>query len=415
MEAVVGFVACSAGEVEGLPRWGRVVPGDTIVPWRVVDEAGRPVGPIEVFVRELMACGASPASARSYCYGLLRWWRWLMVVDVAWDRATPDEAREFVLWLTQARKPRNSLRTASARTAGTVNVVTRKPYLDDRYQARTVRHGNAVIRSFYEFWLERGGGPLINPIPLDKAVGWRRRSGEVGERPQAPGRVRYNPKLPKRSPREVPDGQWKAFFGELRSNRDRALVAIAVSCAARAAELLGLRGVDIDWGEQLVCVVRKGSRAQQWLPVSSEALVWLRLYLSEVGEIDPSGPLWWTLRRRDHGAGLTRQPLNYEALRAVLRRLNARLGTNWTFHDLRHTAALRMARDDRLSMRDVQMILGHAHLSTTADVYAMEEQAQVLRQVAHYLAERQRPRRPVEVTSRYDQSDLSVLFGGDQP
>jgi len=29
-------------------------------------------------------------------------------------------------------------------------------------------------------------------------------------------------------------------------------------------------------------------------------------------------------------------------------------------HDLRHTAALRMARDEALSLRDVQAILGHA-------------------------------------------------------
>jgi integrase/recombinase XerD len=61
--------------------------------------------------------------------------------------------------------------------------------------------------------------------------------------------------------------------------------------------------------------------------------------------------------------------MNYEALRAVFRRANECLGTNWSMHDLRHTAALRMSRDDTLTMRDVQTILGHAHLSTTADIY----------------------------------------------
>jgi hypothetical protein len=49
-------------------------------------------------------------------------------------------------------------------------------------------------------------------------------------------------------------------------------------------------------------------------------------------------PLWWTLRRRDHGDGLRRQPMNYEALRAVFRRVNALLGTNYSMHDLRHYA-----------------------------------------------------------------------------
>jgi len=59
--------------------------------------------------------------------------------------------------LGQAAKPRSSPRTGSAATAGTVNEVTRKRYLGDQYEPRTVRHGNAVLRSFYEFWIELGG------------------------------------------------------------------------------------------------------------------------------------------------------------------------------------------------------------------------------------------------------------------
>ncbi len=50
------------------------------------------------------------------------------------------------------------------------------------------------------------------------------------------------------------------------------MLALALSNGARAGELLSLRGVDIDWGDQLVRVIRKGSRAEQWLPVSAEAL-----------------------------------------------------------------------------------------------------------------------------------------------
>lgn len=48
-----------------------------------------------------------------------------------------------------------------------------------------------------------------------------------------------------------------------------------------------------------------------------------------------------------------------------LNRANALLGANWTLHDLRHTAAYRMARDPKLALTDVQWILGHAHLTTT--------------------------------------------------
>ena len=143
--------------------------------------------------------------------------------------------------------------------------------------------------------------------------------------------------------------------------------------------------------------------------------MWIRLYLAELDALEPHEPLWWTLRRRDRGDGLCRQPMNYEALRAVFRRVNSLLGTNYSMHDLRHTAALRMSRDDALSMRDVQVIFGHAHLSTTADVYLVEDEAQVIRRVQqHLIAREQRIQQPAPspVAVGYDAGDLSVLFGG---
>ncbi|MGW2425579.1 tyrosine-type recombinase/integrase [Streptomyces sp. NPDC001709] len=400
-----------------LPQWGRVATDPGVVPWLVFDEEGKVVQPVRRFLIDFIARDNRNGSVRSYAYDLLRWWRWLRVVDVEWHRATSVEVRDFVLWLRAARKPRRSARTHSAAIAGTTNPITKKTYLDDRYKPRTIRHSNAVLRSFYDFWIETGGGPLVNPVPLARSD---RRRPHAHHNPLEPyrgeGRLRYNPKVPRRRPRQMPDERWNELFAALRSNRDRAILALAVSNGARASELLGVRGVDLDWGDQLVRVVRKGTLAEQWLPASPEAFVWIRLYLAEGPPLAPQAPLWWTLRRRDHGEGLAYQVMNYEALRAVFRRVNALLGTNWSMHDLRHTAALRMARDESLSLRDVQTILGHAHLSTTADVYLVEEEAQVIRRVQEHLAELKDRVKvpPPAVAGGYEASDLDVLFGGGQ-
>lgn len=327
-----------------------MAPDPGVVPWLVFDSDGRAVPSVHRFLVDFVARDNRPGSVRSYAYDLLRWWRWLRAVEMDWDRVTSAEVRDFVLWMGLAAKSRTFARTVSATTAGTTNPITGKTYLDDRYKPRTIRHSNAVLRSFYEFWIESGGWLLTNPVPLASTD---RRRPHAHHNPQEPyraeGRLRYNPPVPRRQPREVPDERWHQLFAVLGSNRDRALLALGLSNGARAAELLGLRGVDLDWGDQLVRVIRKGSRIEQWLPASPEAFVWLRLYLAERPPLDPQGPLWWTLRRRDHGDGLAYQPMNYEALRAVIRRVNAWLGTNWSMHDLRHTAALRMARDERLS------------------------------------------------------------------
>ena len=138
-------------------------------------------------------------------------------------------------------------------------------------------------------------------------------------------------------------------------------MAFWVSAGVRASELLGATQGDADPGQQLITVVRKGSRALQPVPASADAFVWLRLYQAQMAGLVPSGrdqPLWWTLRRPF-------RPLAYHAAHRMFTRASAALGANWSLHDLRHTAAYRMARDPQMPLTDVQWVLGHAHLSTT--------------------------------------------------
>jgi site-specific recombinase XerD len=147
----------------------------------------------------------------------------------------------------------------------------------------------------------------------------------------------------------------------LPSHRDRALVAFYVSTGARASELLSATLAGIDPGRQLITVVRKGSRELQELPASTDAFVWLRLYQVEMAELIPKGrrqPLWWAARR-------PARPLTYHAVHRMFERVTARAGTTATLHSLRHTAAYRMAEDPALPLTDVQLVLGHAQLTTT--------------------------------------------------
>ena len=147
----------------------------------------------------------------------------------------------------------------------------------------------------------------------------------------------------------IPDDLFNELFARLGSHRDRALVAFWVSTGARAAELLGATQEDADPGQQLITVIRKGSRAAQPLPASPDAFVWLRLYQQQMHGRIPAGrrqPLWWTLRQPP-------APLSYHAAHRMFERASALLGANWTLHDLRHSAAHRMARDPALPLADV--------------------------------------------------------------
>jgi site-specific recombinase XerC len=348
---------------------------------------------------------------------LLRWWRFLWAVEVAWEQATRAEARDFCSWIQLVDKPiRPHWRYpdggapgagAARAAAGAPNPVTGKPSAGLKYAAATVAHCESVLRGFYDFHLEAGSGPLVNPFPLV------RRGGRVNahHNPMEPfvaGRTgRYRPRLPARLPRQIPDERFDPLFAGLSCDRDRALVAFWVSTGARASELLGASVADVDPGQQLITVVRKGTRALQQLPASPDAFVWLRLYQARMQGLVPAGrdqPLWWTLRRPFRA-------LTYDAARLMFNRANAALGANWSLHDLRHSAAYRMARDPSMPLTDVQWVLGHAHLSTTQR-YLNPVPADVIAGVlAFHDRRRKAPGAPEPSAASYRPESLTTLFG----
>jgi integrase len=397
-------------------------------PYRLVDPSGEVVGPVTVYLRDLQAAGRTAATQRSYGMDLLRWFRFCWAIGVAWDQATRSEARDFCRWIQIAAKPggpgRRTERGGSAGEAAAgiapaapkrraANPVTGKPGPGGRYAASTAAHCESVLRQFYDFHLEVGSGPMVNPFPLDR----QRQGGRAGahHNPMAAHRDErsglFRPRLAQRIPRSIPDERFSELFAQLTSHRDRALVALWVSTGARAAELLGATAGDADAGQQLITVIRKGTGLMQQLPASPDAFVWLRLYQAQMQGLVPGGldqPLWWTLRRPF-------RPLAYHAAHRMFTRASAVLGANWTLHDLRHTAASRMARDPAVPLTDVQWVLGHARLSTTQK-YVTPLPGDVIASVAAFHARRAGPQAMPEggrdvLSSGYRPESLKVLFG----
>jgi site-specific recombinase XerD len=369
-------------------------------PYRVIDPAGEVVGPVGEFLKELQACGRSEATQRSYGHDLLRWFRFLWAVQVPWGQATRVEARDFCRWVQTGSKP------ASVRWKRSDALPAAS---GGKYAPRTAAHGETVLRAFYDFHVDTGAGPMVNPFPLVR----ERRGNRIGahHNPMQPHRNErvglYRPKLVDRPPRCIPDERFNELFAGLGSHRDRALVAFFVSTGARASELLDACCGDVDAGSQLITVIRKGSRAAQPLPASPDAFVWLRLYQAEFHGRVPTGrddPLWQTLRRPFRA-------LTYHAARAMLIRVNSILGTDYSIHDLRHTAAYRMARDPDMPLTDVQWILGHAQLTTTQIYTSAPVEETIASILAHQARRAAGPSTPAAISPEYRSESLDVLFG----
>ena len=398
-------------DVTGLvvPRVGAVRPADDpTLPWIVVDETSEPVEPVSDFLRTFLACGNSPASCRSYAYDLLRWLRFLAAADVGWHRAQRTEVRDFVLWLRTSDNPARRRRRPDAPAPGSVNGRTGKPYLRTGYAPATINHAVAVLSAFYDYHLQTGLGPVVSPVPPQSRDGRRL---DAHHNPLEPFRLHrrgaYRQKQPDRLPRAVPDDVLDDLFAGLACNRDRALFHMFLASGARAAELLGMTVHDARPGDGRIYVATKGlGGIKQACPASPEAFSWLALYLGELAQEGhrpgPGEPLWWTRRQ-------PLRPLTYTALRAVLNRINERIGANVTAHDLRHTLCLRLVADPAITLVDAQQVMRHANITTTG-AYLRPRPDEVIARVHEHYA-RPRPEPSPLAGWDYDPADLADVFG----
>ncbi|MEU7598859.1 hypothetical protein AB0B79_38525, partial [Streptomyces sp. NPDC039022] len=89
-----------------LPESGQMLAtGDAWESYRLIDRHGLRVEPVAVYFKDLLAADTPATTLRSYGNDLLRWWRFLWALDIEWDRAVREDAREFMLWIQSADKP----------------------------------------------------------------------------------------------------------------------------------------------------------------------------------------------------------------------------------------------------------------------------------------------------------------------
>jgi integrase/recombinase XerD len=173
------------------------------------------------------------------------------------------------------------------------------------------------------------------------------------------------PKRAPRFPKSVSEGDVEALLGAPDAGtplgvRDRAMLEVLYASGLRVSELVGLKTFEADLDAGVLRILGKGSK-ERLVPLGEEAADWVRRYLREARPRLMKRASSDALFVTERGAGMTRQAF-WHAIKRHGR--SALPGKSLSPHVLRHAFATHLINHGA-DLRMVQMLLGHADISTT--------------------------------------------------
>jgi integrase/recombinase XerD len=172
-------------------------------------------------------------------------------------------------------------------------------------------------------------------------------------------------KQPPRFPKTLTESQVEALLaapdvGTPLGLRDRTMLELMYASGLRVSELVLLKSIELGLNEGVLRVTGKGSKTRL-VPFGEEARAWIERYLKEARGAILNGQIDDALFVTSRGGPMTRQMfwtlIKKNAIRAGI---NAPLSP----HTLRHAFATHLLNHGA-DLRVVQLLLGHADISTT--------------------------------------------------
>lgn len=174
-----------------------------------------------------------------------------------------------------------------------------------------------------------------------------------------------NAKQPLRVPKTLSEAQVEALLAAPDVDkplglRDRAMLELLYACGLRVSELVTLKTIQVGLAEGCLRVTGKGSK-ERLVPFGDEAHGWLTRYLADARAAILGGQSSQALFVTARGGAMTRQ-MFWKLIKAHASR--AGIDAPLSPHTLRHAFATHLLNHGA-DLRAVQMLLGHADISTT--------------------------------------------------
>lgn len=172
-------------------------------------------------------------------------------------------------------------------------------------------------------------------------------------------------KQPPRSPKTLSENQVEALLAapDVESPlglRDRCMLELMYASGLRVSELVGLKVVEVGMNEGVLRITGKGSKTRL-VPFGEQARVWIERYLHEARSAILQAQIDDAMFVTARGGAMSRQ-----MFWILIKKYASQAGINAPLspHTLRHAFATHLLNHGA-DLRVVQLLLGHADISTT--------------------------------------------------
>lgn len=332
------------------------------VSWIVLDDCYLPIKPVLIFLKFQEDLARSPNTVRASAHHLKLFWEFLQDEHLNWQTIDVAHLAAFIAWL---RHPQPNVRSLEIQKAARTDA--------------TIDQMLGTVHVFYEFHARMNNVPDL-PLyqflskPTNRYKPFLR--GIAREKPQ---KTRFvSVKREERVIKTLTRTQVEVLINACIRTRDRFLLALLYETGMRIGQALGLRHEDIQPEINEIVIVPRydninGARAKTrsvyripGLPIELMEL-YTDYLISDLNALEADHlPDYVFINIWEGEIG---QPMNYETVMSLFRRLRKKTEIYVTPHMFRHTRATAWIRDDQLSLESTSQLLGHRSVETTEKTY----------------------------------------------
>ena len=313
----------------------------------LLDDEMKIVKPVYDFLRFQQQKGRAINTLKAYGTDLCLFWTFLKENGYAYDQVTPRLIADFIDYLRGGDKIL-SLYKESIRSNRTINRILSTVHSFYQYQADMHEIDNPILMH-----------EINRPFNMFKGILAHTRSDNKIKQSV------FKLKESQYAVHLVVDSEIKLVLGQLTKRRDILLYKMLYLTGARIQEVLDLEieAIPVPDMSKSICVLHqirsKGKYRDLYVPMSLIAEL-DEFIMEERSQIATDHSyVFVSEQERQRGKQLT-----YSAAYDKLKKIQAKVGVQFNFHDLRHTFCSSLI-ESGLDVSVVRIIMGHEHISTT--------------------------------------------------